>query len=279
MHFDARRLLTRDPWFISGLILLVLVTGGALLGPALVQYDPHDISFMPLDPPSGEHWLGVNDGGMDILSELLYGLRNTLLFGLCAGSAGLIIGAMAGLTAAWFGGWIDQLEMRIADVILAIPAVMVLILLAAFFRPSAVALALTLALLAWPTTAKGVRAQALTLKNSLHIREARRMGASGLYIIFRHLMPELFPLYLISFAAKTRMAVFMEASLAFLGLFDPSRKSLGIMISYGLKYYYLNVWVNWLLPPIVCLSLLIMTATFLAVSLEKVFDPRLKEAL
>ncbi len=105
------------------------------------------------------------------------------------------------------------------------------------------------------------------------------MGGSGLYIILRHLLPELFPLYLIGFAAKARMAIFMEASLAFLGLFDPGRKSLGLMISYGLKYYYLDIWLNWLLPPILFLTLLIMTSTLLSISLEKVFDPRLKEAL
>jgi peptide/nickel transport system permease protein len=92
-------------------------------------------------------------------------------------------------------------------------------------------------------------------------------------------MPEMFPLYLIGFAAKARMAMFMEASLAFLGLFEPSRKSLGMMIGFALKYYYMDIWWNWLLPPIVCLSLLIMAVTFLAISLEKVLDPRLKEAL
>jgi peptide/nickel transport system permease protein len=92
-------------------------------------------------------------------------------------------------------------------------------------------------------------------------------------------MPEMFPLYLIGFAAKARMAMFMEASLAFLGLFDPSRKSLGMMISYALKYYYMDIWWNWLLPPIGCLSLLIMTVTFLAISLEKVLDPRLKQTM
>lgn len=279
MHLDARRLLISDPWFISGICLLVFIAGSALLGPVWAPHDPHDISFLPLSPPSADHLLGVNDGGMDILSELFYGLRNTLWFGLVAGAFGLGIGVMTGLAAAWLGGWIDQVCMRLADVFLAIPAVMILILLAAFFRPSPLALAMTLALLSWPTTAKGVRAQALVLKNSLHIQAARNMGASSLYIILRHLMPELFPLYLISFAAKTRMAVFMEASLAFLGLFDPSRKSLGIMISYGLKYYYLDIWLNWLLPPILSLSLIIMTATFLAISLERVFDPRLKEAL
>jgi len=279
MHLNARRTLLRDPWFVSGFTLLLLMILSAILGPLLSPYDPHDISFMPLSPPSGDHWLGVNDGGMDILSELLFGLRNTMVFGVIAGTAGLVIGIAFGLLSAWLGGWLDQLLMRLADITLAIPAVMVLILLASFFRPSPLVLALTLAALAWPTTAKGVRAQALIVKNSLHIQAARRMGGTNRYIVFRHLMPELFPLYLISFAAKTRMAMFMEASLAFLGLFDPSRKSLGIMISYGLKYYYLDIWANWLLPPILCLSLLIMTATFLALSLEKVFDPRLKEAL
>ena len=279
MHSNNRLLLKRDPWFVTGLTMLILLAAAALIGPFLVPYDPHDISFIPLDPPSAGHPLGINDGGMDIMSELIYSLRNTLLFGIFAGSTALAIGIVTGLVAALTGGWADELIMRLADVILAIPAVMILILIAAFFRPSSLILALALALLAWPTTAKGVRVQALTLINSLHIHTARRMGASKTYIIFRHLMPELFPLYLISFAAKTRMAVFMEASLAFLGLFDPSRKSLGIMISYSLKYYYLDIWFNWLLPPILCLSFLIMTATFLAVSMEKIFDPRLKEIL
>jgi len=248
-----------------------------LLGPVLVPYSPHDISFMPLSPPSTEHWLGTNDGGMDILSELFFSLRNTAAFGLLAGTTGLFLGVAAGLAAAWIGGWADALLMRTADVVMAIPAVMILILLASFFQPSPPALALTLALLAWPTTAKAVRSQALSIKHSLHIQAARHMGGSNMYIILRHLVPELFPLYLISFVAKTRSAIFMEASLAFLGLFDPGRKSLGLIISYALKYYYLDIWLNWLLPPILILSLLIMSATFLAVGMEKIFDPRLKE--
>ena len=278
MPRDVKQRLLGDSWFLVGGALLVLLTATAVLGPILAPYDPHDISFMPLSPPSGEHWLGINDGGMDILSELLFGLRNTVVFGLLAGITGLLLGVAVGLAAAWFGGLVDQALMRTADIVLAIPAVMVLILLAAFLRPSPLVLALTLAVMSWPTTAKGVRAQALVLKNSLHIKAARRMGGSSFYIIVRHLTPELFPLYLISLAAKTRMAMFMEASLAFLGLFDPSRKSLGIMISYALKYYYLDIWTNWLLPPILGLTLLIMSFTFLAVSLERVFDPRLKEA-
>jgi len=279
MHLNVRRALTKDPWFVTGAALALLLGFLVVAGPWLAMHDPHDMSFRPLSPPSSEHWLGINDGGMDILSELLHGIRNTVVFGLLTGMTALVIGVLIGLVCAWFGGPADHALMRLSDILLAIPAVMILILVAAFFRPSPLVLSLILAGLAWPTTAKAIRAQALVVKQSVHVRAARQMGASGAYIIARHLMPELFPLYLIGFAAKARMAMFMEASLSFLGLFDPSRKSLGMMISYALKYYYLDVWWNWLLPPILCLTLLIMAVTFLAVSLEKVFDPRLKEAL
>jgi peptide/nickel transport system permease protein len=278
MHLDTRRALTNDPWFLSGVALALLLAFLVVAGPWLAMHDPHDMSFQPLKPPSSGHWLGVNDGGMDIFSELVYGIRNTVVFGLVTGMAALGIGVLVGLVCAWFGGAADQMLMRVSDILLAIPAVMILILVAALFRPSPLVLSVILAVLAWPTTAKAVRAQALVLKKSVHIQAARQMGASGTYVILRHLMPELFPLYLIGFAAKARMAMFMEASMSFLGLFDPSRKSLGMMISYALKYYYLDIWWNWLVPPILCLTLLIMAVTFLAVSLEKVFDPRLKEA-
>jgi peptide/nickel transport system permease protein len=277
MHLDARRELATDPWFVTGAGLALLLAFMVAAGPWLAMHDPHDMSFQPLSPPSSEHWLGVNDGGMDIFSELLHGIRNTVVFGLMTGVTALVIGVVIGLVCAWFGGVPDLFLMRLADILLAIPAIMILILVAAFFRPSPLTLGLILAALSWPTTAMAIRAQALVVKKSVHIQAARQMGASGAYIIARHLMPELFPLYLIGFAAKARMAMFMEASLSFLGLFDPSRKSLGMMISYALKYYYLDIWWNWLIPPILCLTLLIMTVTFLAVSLEKVFDPRLKE--
>lgn len=279
MHISFRHELGRDPCFITGIVLACILFFLIVLGPYLSPYDPDDISFRPLSSPSEEHWLGINDGGMDILSELLYGMRNTAGFGLLAGFFALFIGVSVGLTAAWFSGFPDQIAMRLADVILAVPSVMILIMTAALFRPSPFMLALIFSFMSWPTTAKVIRSHALVVKNRLHIQAARQAGASGAYIIARHLLPELFPLYVIGFAAKARMAMFMEASLAFLGLFDPGRKSLGIMINYALKYYYMDIWWNWLLPPVIVLTLLTMAVTFLAVSLEKVFDPRLKEAL
>jgi peptide/nickel transport system permease protein len=276
MHRNIRKELSTDPWFLAGAAIVLVVVFLIVAAPWLSAHDPYDMGFQPLSPSSSEHWLGINDGGMDIFAELLLGIRNTAAFGLVTGMTALVIGVIIGLVCAWFGGLTDDILMRVSDILLAIPSVMILILVAALFRPSPGALGLLLAFMAWPTTAKAIRAQALVIRKSLHIQAARQMGASGTYIIVRHMMPELFPLYLIGFAAKARMAMFMEASLSFLGLFDPSRKSLGMMINYALKYYYLDIWWNWLLPPIFCLTLLIMMVTFLAVSLEKVFDPRLK---
>lgn len=132
MHIKVRHTLGKDPWFTIGACLALMIAVAFIFGPSLAPYDPHDMSFRPLSPPSSEHWLGVNDGGMDIASELLYGLRNTVVFGLLTAAVGLVLGVGTGLTAAWLGGLVDQVTMRAADILMAIPAVMILILVAAF---------------------------------------------------------------------------------------------------------------------------------------------------
>jgi peptide/nickel transport system permease protein len=278
MHVRFRETSLKDPLFMTGIALAVIFMVISLLGPFLAPFDPWDMSFVPISPPSETHYLGVNDGGQDIFSELLYAVRNTMLFGFISAFAALGIGVILGASAGWFGGFVDMIVMRIADVLLAVPAIMILIFAAAFFRPTPWTLALILAGFMWPTISKGIRAQTLSLRQSLHVRAAVQMGGGGFYIIRRHLIPEMFPLYLIGLAAKAKMAMFMEASLGFLGLLDPTRKSLGLMINYALNFYYMDVWWNWLMPPIICLSLLIVSVTFLAISLEKILDPRLKAA-
>ncbi len=278
MPLDLERKVFKSLWFIIGLILAGIFTLATLFGLIFAPHDPNDMSFSPLSPPSSGNPLGVNDGGMDIFTELLYGLRNTVSFGIMAGLMGLGFGMIIGIVSGWFGRWVDHFLMRLADLLMSIPSIMILILIASLFRPSAPLLALILAMMSWPTTAKACRAQALVLKRSLHVQAAKQMGAGSLYIISRHLITEMYPLYLIGFATKARMAIFMEVSLAFLGLFDPSRKSLGMMINYALKFYYLEIFWNWLMPPLLCLSFLMLAVTFLAISMEGAFDPRLRES-
>jgi peptide/nickel transport system permease protein len=276
MAVESRRLCANG-WLRTGGGLFSLLLAAALLGPWLSPHDPQAMAFVPLSPPDGSHWLGINDAGIDLFAELLHGLRNTLAFGLVGGISALALGVGVGLVAAWFGGAVDALSMRLADVLLAIPLVMPLLLLAVLAPPQPLVLALLLALLSWPSTARGIRSQALSLRNRPHVAAARRMGGSAAYILGRHLLPELAPLFLAGLAGKIRMALAMEASLAFLGLFEPGRKSLGQILRDGLNYYYLDIWWHWLLPPLLCLSLLILSLTLLAVGCEGLFDPRLKE--
>lgn len=277
MHIQYVKILRRDPWFLFAALLAGLLLVILLAGSWLSPHDPFDISFTPLERPSKEHWLGTNDGGMDIWAELLAGLRNTVSFGLVAGLAGAALAMIAGVVAACRNGLTDHVLMRLGDILLALPSIMVTLLLAALFRPPAWGLACILALLAWPGPAKTIRAQTLALQGSLHVQAARHMGGSPLYILIRHILPELFPLGVIAIISRIRSAVFMEASLAFLGLLDPMRKSLGKMIQHGLGYYYLDIWGNWLLPPLICLCLLLLSLTLMGVSLEKLFDPRMRE--
>ncbi len=276
MHHNLKKLLIKDPWFTVGGSLFLLFIGIALLGPLLSPYDPFAMDHSPLARPSTAHLLGVNDCGQDIFSELLYAVRNTVVFGLVCASVSLVIGVLVGLTAGWMRGLTDMVLMRCADVLMAIPSIMLLILISALFQPPTLVLAVILALIIWPNFSKSIRAQTLIVRESLHVRAAAQIGGGNWYVITRHLLPEMFPLCLIGFSAKCRMAMFMEASLAFMGLIDPTRKSLGMMIHYALKFYYMDMWWNWLLPPVACLSLLIMTVTFLVISLEKVLDPRLR---
>jgi len=261
---------------VAWLLILLLAM---LLAPLFAPYNPYDISFAPLSSPSSAHWLGVNDGGIDILSELLYGLHHTARFGLLAGSASLILGVLIGLISGWFGGLTDLLWMRLADTILAIPTIMLLILTSVFLEPSPFVLALLLAALTWPGTARIIRSQTLLCKQQLHIGAVRQMGGSSGYIITCHLLPELYPLAMIGLIGKLRMAIFMEASLAYLGLFSADHLSLGLSIRSALEFYYLDSWWHWLLPPVICLALLLLIPTLIGVRLEREFNPRLPEVV
>jgi len=266
----------RSPLLLVGFFLGSFLLLTAVFGPLFSPFDPMDHSFVPMSKPSIHHSLGINDGGQDILSELLLAVQNSVSFAALTGLISLLFGVGIGILSAWYERWLGNILMRIADVLLAIPSVMILILVSSLFRPDPLILSLLLSGLAWPTIARGVRAQTLSVKNRLHILAVRQMGAGPWYVIWRHLVPELFPLYLLGFTAKTRMAILMEASLAYLGLFEPGRKSLGAMISPALKYYYLDVWWYWLMPPVLFLAMLFGSVTFISIAIEGWSDPRLR---
>ncbi len=276
MHIKPFQEFAKDKIGVAGLVLILFLFTTAILAPVIAPHDPWDYSAPSFQPPSREHLLGTNDIGYDIASELLWSLRTSILFGMAVASITCTIGLVLGVSAALIGGMYDMTVMRLADALLAIPTIMILILIAAYFKPSTTVLIIALSLVLWQTIARGVRAQTLSLKTKLYVKAAKNAGAPTSHIMYKHIMPELFPLYAMGFVTKARIAVFMEAGLSFLGIFDPTTKSLGIMMSYAMRYLYLDVWFNWLLPPVFALSLLIVSLGLIAYAIEEIFDPRLR---
>ncbi|NOR48208.1 MAG: ABC transporter permease subunit [Methanosarcinaceae archaeon] len=276
MHIKMLHEFRRNKIGVIGLSILLILFISAVLAPVIAPHDPWDYSFNYFEPPSKVHLLGTNDIGYDIFSELLWSLRTSVVFGVSVAAIACTIGLLVGVSAALVGGTYDVIIMRVADALLAIPSILVMILIAAYFQPSLPVLIITLSLITWQTIARGIRAQTLSLKTKLHIKASKNMGASTFYVMRKHIIPELFPLFMMGFVTKTRIAVFMEAGLSFLGIFDPTTKSLGVMISYATHYLYLDVWLNWLLPPVFSLSILIISLAFISFAVEEIFDPRLR---
>jgi peptide/nickel transport system permease protein len=260
-----------------GLLLLLIFVVIALFAPFIAPHDPNDFTGRPLERPGAVHPLGTNDVGQDILSELIYGTRVSLIIAVGTAIGTVTLAVLIGGTAGYAGGWIDTLLMRLVDVMLAVPRLPLLILITALVGAGLPQMTLTMALLFWPGLARVIRAEVQQLRGRSFVRMARHFGASPLHIFRRHLLPALVPLIIFGLVTAAGRAVAMEAALAFLGLGDPAAKSWGLMMRYALNLPGLLLtdrWLWWLLPPGVCITLLILALTFTGMVLENRIDQR-----
>ena len=278
MHIDLKREIKQSNAGKGGLVILLVMVSMALLAPIIAPYDPSQQSSSSLLSPSLSHWLGTNHVGQDIWSRLVFGARTSLLVGFSVGILSTLLATIFGVSAALIGGFYDRIIMRVVDAFIVIPMVIVIILVAAYLKPSIVVLIFLLSLLSWQGGARVVRAQALSLKERGHIAAARSFGAHRFYIAWRHIVPDLGPILLVDFIYSIRRAVFMEAGLAFMGITDPTVVSWGMMMRDALSFSYLNVWQWWLIPTGVALSLTIVGLTFIEYAAEPVIEPRLRGA-
>jgi len=276
MHIKLREEVKQHNSAKFGIAILLLMLTIALFAPLLAPYPPNMQTPFAFEPPSFSHLLGTNHVGQDILSQLLYGTRTSLLVGFSVALLATILSATIGVSTALIGGLYDRITMRIVDAFIIIPAIIIIILVAAYVKPGIWVLILLLSLLGWQGGARIIRAQALSLKEMGHISAAQSFGASNVYLTFRHILPDLGPILLVGFIYGIRWAIFMEAGLAFLGITDPTIISWGMMMREALDFCYLNVWQWWLLPPGVTLSLTIISVIFIAHALEGALDPRLR---
>jgi peptide/nickel transport system permease protein len=276
MHIDVKKEIRESGPGKTGLIILLLMVGVAVLAPVLSPYNPYQQSTASLLPPSLSHWLGMNHVGQDIWSQLVYGARTSLLVGFGVGILSTLLGTVFGVSAALVGGLYEKVVMRIVDAFIVIPMIIVVILVSAYVRPGIAALILLLSLLSWQGGARVIRAQSLSLKERGHVAAARSFGANRFYIAWRHIVPDLGPILLVDFIYGVRRAVFIEAGLAFLGISDPTVVSWGMMMRDAMSFSYLDVWQWWLVPAGIALSLTIIGLTFVGHAAEPVLEPRLR---
>ena len=210
-------------------IVLVLVLG-AVLAPWIAPYGLHEQVGPPFGPPSRSHPLGLDDGGIDMVTLLLWATRISIVVGLAATFVSMVIGGTVGLSAGYLGGKTDGTLMRITDYFLVIPDVPLMIVVAAIWGPSLFHIVIVIGILLWASTARIIRAQVKSVRERVYIKRSRALGAGHMRIVARHVLPQIAPLLIANTVLTMAVAIFDETALAFLGLGDPSRISLGKMI-------------------------------------------------
>lgn len=268
-----------------GLMLLGLFGLMALCSFIPPLIDPMYHPMTGVDPaishstgPSLKHWLGTDFIGRDIFFQLLAGARIAFMVGLSSALISILLGTTIGMIAGYAGRIADTLLMRLADMIMVMPTLLVVLILASLFGQLSIwTIVLLIALFRWPGVSRVIRAQTLTLKQRPFIEAARVAGASHTRIIFRHIMPNVLPLSLLYMTFRVTSAIIIEAALAFLGFGDPGTVSWGMMLQWVWKTGHMFQAPYWLLPPGICISLLTLSFFMLGRSMDEVLDPRLRK--
>ena len=254
------------------LLLLGLVLGIALYGVTAYPHSALAPSGGSLEAPSLEHLLGTDQLGIDVFAQLSRGALHSLLIGTAAATLALLIGAGLGFVAGFAGGRTDAGLSFVIHVFLAIPQLPAMIVVGAFWGQRTLNLILIIALFSWAPLATLVRDQTRSLRRRGYLQFARHYGGSPLYLFVTHMRAELLPLTLITGLAILGRAIVQEASIAYLGLADPTAKSLGLMINRASRFpgiYFTSYWTWWLVPPVLTLIALILGLRLIARGLER----------
>ena len=219
--------------------------------------------------------LGTDQWGRDVYSQLAHGAKTSLFVGLLSAFISVSIGLVVGLFAGFAGGWVDEVSMRFADMLLVIPFLPLLLILIAILGQSVLNIILVISLLGWMGFSRTVRSQVLSLKERAFIEAARAAGGSTTHIAIRHILPNIMGLVYVSLATNVPAAITAEAALSFLGLGDPSIMSWGQML-HDLVYYAAIKELYWVIPPGLCIALLAVSFVMIGFSLDEILNPRLR---
>jgi peptide/nickel transport system permease protein len=267
----------RRPQTIVGLVILIAFVLVAIFAPLIEPYSPTQKTGPVYAPPSSEHLLGTDDGGIDMLSLLIQGSRVSLIVGFLAALVAMVIGGLVGLFSGFYGGKTDSVLMRTTDYFLVIPDVPLMIIAAALFGRSLWNVILIIGIIYWTSTARLIRAQVKSVTSRVYVKRARALGAGNGHLMSRHVLPQVAPLLIANTILMVAYAIFAETFITFLGLGDPAKISWGKLIENAFKGDAVinDAW--WaIVPPGVCVVLVVLACTMLGQSLEEALNPRLK---
>lgn len=276
----------RSPWQLAlarlgksrlaalGVIILLAMALSAIFAPAIAPYDANAQDLFSITaPPSPEHWLGTDDLGRDELSRLLHGGRVSLLVGVLSALIATGIGILVGALAGYYGGWVDAVLMRLIDVMLAFPAIFLLLILFSMIGSSVSGVILFLALFSWMWLARIVRGEFLSLRQRDFIEAARAIGVPGGQIIRRHLLPNVVAAIVVSTTLNVAYAMLSEASLSFLGFgVPPGTPTWGNMLNAARPYY--TTYPLLAIAPGLALTLAVLAINWVGDGLRDALDPR-----
>ena len=272
---DAIHRLTRNKAaMLSGFILILLIIAAAL-APWITPYGYEEMDFnsMVATPPSSDHLLGTDTSGRDLLTRILYGARVSLLVGFVATGVALIIGVSWGIIAGYAGGKVDQIMMRIVDVLYGLPFIIFIILLLVIFESNIWLLFAAIGAVEWLTMARIVRAQVIGLKNQEFVLAAKAMGVSNLSLFRRHLLPNILGPIAVYATLTIPQVMLLESFLSFLGLgIQPPMSSWGSLINDGVQYMQEHSWL--LIYPGITFTITLFALNFFGDGLRDALDPK-----
>ncbi|MFI6299130.1 oligopeptide ABC transporter permease [Nonomuraea sp. NPDC050790] len=272
----AARRFRRNRMAPAGAVFLGVIVLMALAAPLVSGHDPNAVDLSAFrEPPSAAHLLGTDSSGRDVFARLVHAGRVSLLVGLMSALAAVVLGALLGALAGMFGGLLDAAVMRVADVVLSFPSLVVVVVLAGVLGPSTAMLVVVFAACNWPTACRVVRGLTLALREQEYVQAARAFGAGRLTIVFRHVLPAVLSQVAVVGTLLVAQMILLEAVLSFLGLgVQPPQASWGNMLNDAQSLTLIQT-MPWLwLPPGLAIALTVLAVNFVGDGLRDAVDPK-----
>ncbi len=257
---------------ILGLFLLVILISGIVFAPHVVPYGASERAGLPFESPTTKHILGTNDIGVDIFSELFYAGRVSLTVGFIAAFIIVVTGSCIGIVSGYAGGLTDEILMRMTDIVLILPRFPLMIVMAAYLGPGMWTIIFAYSIVGWPSLARQVRSQVLSIRKISFIEASKAAGAGQFHIMVHHILPNITGVIIANGIMEIMFAILTEAGLSFLGLGDPTHQSWGVMLYFAqIQGAFLRGAWWWIFPPGICIALISCSINFVGTAFNDLF--------